>query len=337
MVIFYSCEIEIIYNFTKIKLHSLFTMLTAELNRSRRIGCEFEMTMPLVGSGSGSDIQHTLARVLSSNGLSAVSRSYSHSRLPSGADLAVEYDSSVTGESKFNGITWFPIEVKTRILNGIDDFEQIVPKTLEICRYMGARVNRSCGFHLHIELTEILTKPTVIKSLFNLFHRFEPVIYGLVAPSRINSEYAKPIPSDSSKILQGCWSQRSFRSKLQGWDRKSGLNLTHILSANHFSSTPRVEFRYHQGTLDVEKARYWTRFLLQMTEHACRRNCHSSVKQVRNTRQGLEKLLITGFKVNTGIYSKVAPELRETGKYLINRWKKFNGNISLKASKLPGT
>jgi len=40
-------------------------MLVAELNRSRKLGVEYEMTFPLVGSGNGRDVQQTLARVLS--------------------------------------------------------------------------------------------------------------------------------------------------------------------------------------------------------------------------------------------------------------------------------
>ncbi len=44
------------------------------------------------------------------------------------------------------------------------------------------------------------------------------------------------------------------------------------------------------------------------------------------TKEGLRKFLTTtGFKVNTKVYSKVAPELRETGRYfLLRRWKELN-------------
>ena len=62
----------------------------AELNRSRRIGVEHEMTVPLVGTGTGTDVQRTLADVLTANGLRAIARGYSHSPLPDGVDLAVE-------------------------------------------------------------------------------------------------------------------------------------------------------------------------------------------------------------------------------------------------------
>ena len=81
-------------------------MLTAELNKTRRIGCEYEMTIPLIGTGSGHDVQQTLANVLTANGIRAIARPYDHTLLPRNTDVAVEYDSSVRGESQYAGITW---------------------------------------------------------------------------------------------------------------------------------------------------------------------------------------------------------------------------------------
>ena len=334
VIFVFSVKVESSDVFTENKfLCFLLDMLTAELNRSRKLGCEFEMTVPLVGSGTGTDVQNTLANVLTANGLLSTARSYSHSRLAEPVELAVEYDSSIRGESLYSGITWHSVELKTNILNGLDDFERIVPKALSICSYMGARVNKSTGFHLHIGLPEVVQKPTVLKSLVNLFYRFEPVIYGLVAPSRSNNAYTMALDFDTVKQLQKCRAVSSFRTRLLNWNRKTGINLTHVFSGS-YSSGPRIEFRYHQGTLAVEKARHWVRFILQMVEHGCMRSCHHSVKQVPNTRQGLEKLLVScGFKVNSRVYSRVSPELRETGRFLIQRWKRFNGNISLRDSR----
>ena len=170
-------------------------MLTAELNRSRKLGVEYEMAFPLVGAGGGNDVQRMLAHVLTTNGLRAVARGYSHDPLPAGVDLAVEHDASVRGESRYAGISWHSVELKTRIIN-YDEWENIIPKALEICSYMGARVNRSCGHHVHLALDEIRTRrpgPKVIRSLYNLMHRFEPVVYGLVAPSRNNSSGYQPV------------------------------------------------------------------------------------------------------------------------------------------------
>lgn len=138
----------------------------------------------------------------------------------------------------------------------------------------------------------------MIRSLYNLFHKFEPVIFGLLPPSRLNNHYCKAIPSDQSKLFKGCKAWRTYRGKIQNLNCKNGLNLSHIICGNNIASKPRIEFRHSAGTLNVEKSRNWLRFLLQMTEHACARNCQSA-KQVANNREGLEKLLICcGFKGN---------------------------------------
>ena len=308
--------------------------LNAELNRNRRLGVEHELTMPRMGNSSGTDVQNTLAEILTANGLPAIARGYSNQSIPSGFSLAVEFDSSIRYHTEWLNVPYAAIELKTRILNGIDDWERIVPKALQICRDLGGKINHTAGFHVHIELMELFENYAVIRSLYNLFQRYEQVIYSLVAPSRTSNIYCIAIQPESFKLFQGCRAWRSYRRQLKTLPPKSGLNLSNLYCGNDIATQPHVEFRYASGTLHSDKARHWIRFLLQMVEHASKRNCQASEKQVLNDRQGLEKLLIsTGFKINNKVYSQVSPELRETGKYLLRRWKKFNGNISLQECK----
>ena len=301
-------------------------MLSAELNRTRKLGVEYEMTIPLVGRGSGHDVQQTLADILSANGLRAVARGYSHDPLPSSADFAVEHDGSVRGESEYAGIQWYPIELKTRILT-YDEWENLVPKALDICRYMGARVNKSCGHHVHLALDEVHARrpgPKVIRSLFNIVRRFEPVLFSLVAPSRRTSQFTRPLP-DRTRLFHDCHGVRGFRQAVSRWERYYGLNLVNALA-----SEPHVEFRYHHGTLEVEKARHWLRLCLQIVQHATVRNCAAAEHQTTNDRNGFENLRYAlGLKSNVGIYSKVSDELKETGKYFLKRFKHFNEEPAL--------
>lgn len=296
-------------------------MLVAELNRNRRIGVEYEFAIPLVGSGDRLAVQQLIARVLTENGLPALARGYSHDPIPPQFALAVEYDSSVQGESVFNGITWMAIELKTRPLTGYDQWEQIIPKALTICEYLGGRANKSCGHHVHLELSELREHPVVARSLFNLFYRFEPIIYGLVPPSRATSTYCSPLP-DHVKPLERCHTLEAVQQAIASCgSRHSGLNLTHLFDF----SGPRVELRYAGGTLDVDKARHWLRFCLQLVQHAVTRTCHTG-ERVGGDRKGLERLFIaTGFKSNSRVYRKVSPELRETARYLLTkRWRQLH-------------
>lgn len=298
-------------------------MKEAHLNPDRRVGCEFEMTFPLVGRGTGSDVQNMLANILTANGIPAVSRSYQHSPVPQGKDVCVEYDASIRGDRKYQGVTWYSVEVKTRILNGPADWESVVPRMLEICRYMGGRVNKSTGFHTHVDLPEVADKPAVIRSLYNLIHRFEPVIYGMMAPSRRQNGYSRPL-NTPPKLLHGCNSIRSMKTKLQYWDRRRGLNLTHL-----FSNSPRVEFRYHQGTLDANKARMWMYLLNRLVQHACDRSCQANAEQIVNDRKGLDNFrYCLGLRSHPGIYGKVSDELKECSTFWLKRWKHFNAQQS---------
>jgi hypothetical protein len=295
-------------------------MLSATLNRTRRIGCEYEMTVPLVGTGNGSDVQRTFASVLTANGVRAVARGYSHEPVPATADVCVEYDSSVQGETRYAGITWHSVEIKTRILNGIDDWERVVPKMLDIARYMGARVNQSTGHHVHVSLPEVVERPRVIRSLTALVARVEPVVFGVVAPSRRRSQYCLPLGS-ALPDLSACKTLADYHQRLFGVSRYYGLNLTHVTG-----TSPRVEYRWHQGTLDPAKARHWLRFLLQLTQHAVTRNCQSLAQPLANDRQGFERMATAiGLRVNSKIYRAVSPELSETASYLLRRWKHFHG------------
>lgn len=294
-------------------------MLNAEIDRSRRIGTEFEFTLPQIGSGTGDDVRRTLAEVLTANGLPAIARGYSHRPLPDGIDLAIEYDASVRGESRYSGIRWQSVELKTRILEGIDDWERIVPKAIAICRYLGGRVNASTGHHVHIAMPEVRHRVASFRSLYNTLHRYEDLIYGLVAPSRRTGNYASPM-LDRPGLLNGCGSLASISRAMSGHPRTSGFNAIHM-----FDQSPRWESRYHGGTLDADKARHWLRLMLRLTDHAALRTCKASKAQLPNDRESLDKMLITiGLKVNSRVYATVSPELRETGRYLLNRWKKLN-------------
>jgi hypothetical protein len=297
--------------------------LLAELNLTRRMGAEYEMTIPLLGTGNGRDVQNSLAKILTDNGIRAVARDYSHQPVPEGIDICVERDSSIRGETRYHGISWIPVEVMTRILAGPTDWESVVPRTLANCRYMGARVNSSCGHHLHVEFLEAREQPTKIRSLFNLIHRFEPLILAILPPSRRNNDYCRPIPPSSARMLHGCRSLRCFERALSGWIRTSGLNLNHC-----FESSPRVEFRYAAGTLDSLKSRHWMRFLNRLMEHAVTRNCQGGTQQVAPSLAAWDSFCFTvGMRVNHGIYEKISPELRETAKFLRKRLKELSPEL----------
>jgi len=291
--------------------------LIASLNRSRSLGVEHEFAAVLVGHGSGMDVQNVIASVLGANDLTALARAYS--KQPFTTDLAVEYDSSVQGTSEWRGVTHLPIELKTRVLN-YDEYERIVPKALKIAQYMGGRANHtSMGFHVHIGLPEFKTDPRVVRSLWNACHRYQNVILACQPPSRRGNDYCRPLPS-AGRTLHGANSRRSIQRVLSQFSRYHWVNFQGIWDVE-----PHVEFRVFAATLDPHRAAMTVRFCLQMVEHAVTRRCQGAEEPIANDRRGIDALLVgSGLKVNSRVYAKVSPELREVGRWLLRRWKHWN-------------
>jgi hypothetical protein len=290
--------------------------LVAELNRERLLGVEHEFSAVCVGNGTGIDVQRSIAEVLSANGISSIARGYDHS--PFSQDIAVEYDSSVHGTSEWRGVRHFPIELKTRPLT-YTDYERIVPNAMRIATYMGGRANHTCGYHVHVGLPEFKHNPRVARSLYNAAHRYQNVILACQPPSRRDNSYCRALPS-AGRLLHGANNRRALRSKLSQFDRFYWLNLTNL-----WADEPHVEFRVFAGTLDPIRAAMTVRFCLQLVQHGVTRNCQGVEEPLPNNRKGIEALLIgCGFKVNTKVYSKVSAELRETGRWLLKRWKHWN-------------
>jgi hypothetical protein len=301
--------------------------LVSELNRTRLIGQEFELFLPTLGNLGQRELQQSLANILNANGLRTVVRGYDRSPIPSGFDWACEVDSSIRAESPYAGITHVAIELKCRPVT-YDEWEALVPKTLALLRFLNAKVNRSTGFHTHLSFPEAAHSARAIKSLWNTFYKVDDLLFALVAPSRRHSNYCQPLPEDQARLLNGCRTIRCCQRVLQGFTRYHGLNLTNL-----WDDSPRVEFRYHHGTLDTVKARIFVRMLLGLTQHAVTRNARA-VDKLPATARGLERMLVScGFKSNSKVYAKIAPELKETARQLRRTFRKFNSDGPLTGSR----
>ncbi len=292
----------------------------SQVNASRKIGIEIECVVPIVGSGTNRDVQELLAQVLSNQGIQSCSRGYTQQPLPATCQLAVEHDASLHDESKYRGLSWSKIEVKTAPMLW-DEVERVLPPALDMIRYLGARINASCGLHVHHHLPEAEERPEVVRNLQHLWWRFHRVIFGLVPSSRLTNTYCRPPQRDDATRFDNCRSYPSLCGKLHLLDRYHGLNLTNLGNRDRMT----VEWRMHGGTTDWEKIRPWVLATQRWVEHAVKRSCHFKPEPVANTQVGLNALLVTtGLKSNSRIYRKVDKDLRQVGKYLLKRWKQFN-------------
>lgn len=287
---------------------------------NRLIGIEIECVVPIIGAGDNRDVQNLIAEVLTNQGIRTTSRSYTHQPVPSGCKLAIEHDMSLRDESKYAGLRWSKIEAKTMPMTWVQ-VEEILPRALEIIRYCGARVNHSCGLHVHHHLPEVVEKPQVVRSLQHFWWRYYQVLYGLTAPSRLSNTYCYPPQRADATQYDDCHSYTRLRHVLRQVNRYNGLNLTNLANSERLT----VEWRIHGGTVDWDKIKAWVLATQRWTEHSVARSCHYKPEPMPNTQAGLNALLVTtGLKGNSRIYRKVDKELRQVGKYLLRRWKHFN-------------
>jgi hypothetical protein len=294
--------------------------LSSSLNRTRKIGAEFEGYIILTGSGDARSAQDSLAHALSQNGIPSIARGYSPEPLPPGIKAAVEYDSSISPESRYRGIRWAQIEIKTGKLDGIDEWEAVVPPMLEICKYFGLRVNHSTGHHLHLSFDEVTEDARNARSLYNLYHRHQDTLFHLVSESRRNNSYCRALPNEA-KLLHGANSMRELRRRLSRLDRYYFLNTTRLVTEDE----PRIEIRSHHGTLDATKARAWLHLHLAMLDHASRRSCQAAPAPLVADRKSFDSLMTTiGCRPNSRVYKFVDPTLRASAKALLKTYKKFN-------------
>jgi hypothetical protein len=293
----------------------------------RLLGVEIECVVPIIGRGEGIDVQQLLADVLNAQGIRAIARSYCHQPIPNGYTVSVEHDTSLRDEQRFAGLRWSKIEVKTAPVT-YRQFAEFFPTVLDVVNYFGARVNASCGFHVHHHLPEVIDRPQVVRSLQHLWWRFHSVMYGLVAPSRRSNQFCTPPRQSDARQFDRCTSYARLLDAVSHQNRYCGLNLTNLGSRSRMT----VEWRIHQGTTDWQKVRAWVLATQRWVEHAVARNCHYKPEPMPNTRAGINALLVTtGLKVNSRIYAKVDKELRQAGRFLLRRWKEFNLPRDLKS------
>lgn len=120
-------------------------------------------------------------------------------------------------------------------------------------------VNKSCGFHVHIDATDTDWNDLRHISLVNL--DIEPLLYAMMPKSRgATRQWCKKFPISKLELLQmnresdfvEAWYEgNSINREKYNDSRYHGLNL----HARFYLGT--IEFRYHSGTVNTKKMKNW--------------------------------------------------------------------------------
>lgn len=205
----------------------------------RRFGIEIEFTRITMAAAA--------AAVSAAVGYSVYTDSYHGTR-----DYSlwrVERDGSVTDYRGFGG------EVVSPVLSGPDGIRQVIA-VMQALRQAGARVDRRCGMHVHVDCGDMTGEQ--IGRLMVAYADRQDAFDAMVAPSRRAgrntycqpfSQYAKDQNKQSLELRRRAADSERYRT----------VNLQNL------GRTGTVEFRQHQGSLNGTKATAWIKMLLSLT------------------------------------------------------------------------
>ena len=203
-----------------------------------------------------------IAAALNAAGIPAQDEMYNHSRRGHWKIVTDGSLQSNPGTSAY--------EVVSPVLTGQAGLEQIA-KVCSTLTGLGAIVNRSCGFHVHVGVSSSLDNTDFFKRLTRIYKQHGPQIEAVLAPSRRQNggnSYCRDFRSHTDQALENCASVADVIRLVNGPEPRS--DRYYKLNLNAYFRHRTVEFRQHQGTLDAQKATMWTRFCLKVVAAAAK-------------------------------------------------------------------
>lgn len=154
-----------------------------------------------------------------------------------GTNWNLKSDGSVTGSG---------LEIVSPPLRGEDGFEQ-VKTVLRALRNAGARVDRTCGLHVHHEVRDLGAVGAV--RFVRSWTANQNLIDWLVAPSRRDNQgYCRRLTSNDLTSMAG----------VSAGDRSIPCHDRYrVVNVSSYSRYGTVEVRQHQGTLEFRKVEAW--------------------------------------------------------------------------------
>lgn len=156
-------------------------------------------------------------------------------------------DGSVRGDD--------PIECVSPILDNNDTGLATLKACCDTLNAAGARVNVSCGLHVHVGAQGL--KGYQIVNVYKNYQAMEGLIDSFMSPSRRGDcRWAKSL---SGFNFNHCDNAEDVASALS-YDRYRKVN------PMSFERHGTIEFRQHQGTTDFEKISMWVSFCCELVE-----------------------------------------------------------------------
>lgn len=154
-------------------------------------------------------------------------------------------------------------EIVSPVLTGMDGIEQVKKVCIALNR-AGAKINKSCGFHVHIGAADYQIQD--FKNLLTSHVHLETSFDAIQPESRRGNQntYCKNLSSVGRDIVSKIGASENFNqlSSVFGNGRYFKLN---VQSFNRYGT---VEFRHHSGTTTFSKVKNWILICARLVEYA---------------------------------------------------------------------
>jgi len=173
---------------------------------------------------------------------------------------------------------YVPVEIVSPVLRGADGLAQ-VRKVARILKEWDARVNPTCGFHVHVGVESLVGNDAnrvadLVRRMLNLAAHHELAIYGASGTKRrLNGRW-------SASLKNGRWAQKkeSLRKKINDATLRRlscDIGRYQLLNVSPLYSSKRtVEFRAFAGTMEEVKMVSYIQVALAIATRAMDHNAN---------------------------------------------------------------
>lgn len=210
--------------------------------------------------------RYAVRDVLQGAGINVEVQGYGHVTLP---HWKIVHDSSISGQDSF--------EVVSPILHGEEGLRQ-VKVVLDTLKSGGAKVNKSCGLHVHFGANDIDLKG--FQFLFKRYIKFEQEFDAFMPPSRRGNDnrYCQSLvhrfASSRDEYARPGAVNRAFKEIMEADDIYDLYQIVargqryYKLNLGSYFRHGTIEFRHHSGSVEAEKVINWILFTNHFLESA---------------------------------------------------------------------
>lgn len=172
----------------------------------------------------------------------------------------------------------------------IDQMEDQLKKVLGVLNELGAKVNTTCGVHVHHEIDDLTVDN--IKNVYNIYSKHQDHINSLMPASRrqeatARSGYCRAITKRELDLVNQATSIIDIRHAQDGRYR--------VINFQAYIKYGTIEFRQHAGSTDFEKLFNWIKITQSLIAQAVAK------KTVKPLSESAKKRSTEAFNKDCGI------------------------------------